>query len=200
MTPPKGQPPTLHGRLLPICSILKEYLEQIKHLVDAADGLSRQYGLLPTQDPPTKSAAIHRLVDRMQQSIQLSRIKRAMGNYNEVLKDNRESEVQTPPAEAISGLNNGICRGVSNTVSAWGRVRWAVRDLDKFDSLVKILAHHIRKLNNLLSEAEQPKSLEDSYRVNMVVVGSAPAYSRCGSRSTRHFPSMHSHRTQDLNV
>jgi Prion-inhibition and propagation len=57
--------------------------------------------------------------------------------------------------------------------ATWRRVRCAIRDLDKFDSLIKDLAQRINKLNDLMTETQQQKTQEDNYRIIMVVVGSA---------------------------
>jgi Prion-inhibition and propagation len=64
-----GLPATLPARMIPICETLKHYLEQIEQLVKNVEGLSSQYGLLETDEPPTKSELVRRLVQRMQRSI-----------------------------------------------------------------------------------------------------------------------------------
>ncbi|KAL2194987.1 prion-inhibition and propagation-domain-containing protein [Corynascus similis CBS 632.67] len=174
LAPPEGEPPALHRRLLPICEILKNHLEQIQCLVNDADGLSNRYGLLPTQDAPTDSAVVQQLVNRMQQSIQLSRIKVAMRNSEKKVEGTTEGVNEHLAAQAALGPDDHGLSDVSrNRTSTWKRVRWAVRDLDKFDKLVKSLADRINKLHDLLSEADQRKSREDNYRVNLVIVGSA---------------------------
>ncbi|KAL2144887.1 hypothetical protein VTI28DRAFT_8348 [Corynascus sepedonium] len=174
LAPPEGEPPALHRRLLPICEILKNHLEQIQCLVNDADGLSNRYGLLPTQDAPTDSAVVQQLVNRMQQSIQLSRIKVAMRNIDKKVEGTTEGVNEHLAAQAVLRPDDhGLSEVSRNRTSTWKRVRWAVRDLDKFDKLVKSLAERINKLHDLLSEADQRKSREDNYRVNLVIVGSA---------------------------
>ena len=154
LAPTDGQPATLPGRLLPLCEILKLYLQQIEQLVKDADRLSDRYGLLPTQEPPTKSELVRRLVDRMQQSIHRTGTHRRTDGEDEDDQDRDGGE------------------GVRK-IETWKRVRRAIRDLDKFDSLVHDLAQRINKLNDLMTEAQQRRTREDNYRVNMVVVGSA---------------------------
>jgi len=51
-------------------------------------------------------------------------------------------------------------------------MRWAIRDLDKFNKLVVDLGSRITKLDQLLTETQQRRVLEDHYRINMIVIGS----------------------------
>ncbi|KAK4121517.1 hypothetical protein N657DRAFT_577590, partial [Parathielavia appendiculata] len=176
LAPPEGQPVTLPNRLLPICEILKDYLEQIERLVKDADDLTNRYGLLPTQEAPTKSALVRQLVDRMQRSIQSSKVKLAAVGATEDEEDEeqkKEAESGHLVAQAAAGQDDVGLSSPRRTTSTWKKIRWAVRDLEKFECLVKDLGHRINKLNDLLTEAQQRKTREDNYRVNMVVVGSA---------------------------
>ncbi|KAK0750546.1 prion-inhibition and propagation-domain-containing protein [Schizothecium vesticola] len=162
LAPQDGQPANLSGRLVPIAGILKEYLEQIEGLVNDAGGLSTRYGLLQTEQAPTKSELVRQLVGRMQRSIKVSGIK-ATSSIDIEDDDEDENAVQ----DALESLR------VTDKPSTWRKARWAVRDLDKFDGLVKDLAQRITKLNDLLTETQQRRTREDNYRVNMVVIGSA---------------------------
>ncbi|KAL7804897.1 prion-inhibition and propagation domain-containing protein [Trichoderma aethiopicum] len=168
LAPSDGQPATLPSRLLPICEIIKDYLKQIEQLVRDADGLSSRYGLLQTEEPPTKSELVRKLVDRMQRSIHKSGVK--LGSGGEDDKDGGQGDEDE--ADAALGLKDLSLQG-KKTTTKWKKIRWAVRDLDGFDNLIKDLAHRVNKLNDLLTETQQRKTREDNYRVNMVVVGSA---------------------------
>ncbi|KAK1832950.1 prion-inhibition and propagation-domain-containing protein [Podospora conica] len=159
LAPREGQPANLSGRLLSIAGILKEYLEQIEGLVNDAGGLSTRYGLLQTEQTPTKSERVRQLVGRMQRSIKVSGIKSQPSM--------EEEEDEDAVEDALESLR------VMEKSSTWRKARWAVRDLDKFDALVKDLAQRITKLNDLLTETQQQRTREDNYRVNMVVIGSA---------------------------
>ncbi|GAB1319904.1 Prion-inhibition and propagation-domain-containing protein [Madurella fahalii] len=172
LAPRDGQPATLSSRLLPLCGILKDYLEQIEQLVKDADVLSSRYGLLQTEEPPTKSTLIRQLVQRMQRSIHLSGIRLAADNdaANEAEGEERGSQGTADAALEIEDLSLSKEKRKTTT---WKRVRWAVRDLDRFDDLVRDLGQRINKLNDLMTETQQRKTREDNYRVNMVVVGSA---------------------------
>ncbi len=161
LAPKDGQLATLPGRLLPLCKVLKEYLDQIERLVKDADGLSDRYGLLPTEEPATGSELVRRLVDKMQRSIRTSGIKLESGEKDPSADDDAEDDEASIPNPE------------KRKTTSWKRVRWAVRDLDKFDALVKDLAQRISKLNELMTEAQQRKTQEDYCRVNMIVVGSA---------------------------
>lgn len=161
LAPQDGQPANLSSRLVPIAGILKEYLEQIKGLVNDAGGLSTRYGLLQTEQTPTKSELVRQLVGRMQRSIKVSGIKAR--SSIDIGEDEDEDAVE----DALESLR------VTDKPSTWRKARWAVRDLDKFDGLVKDLAQRITKLNDLLTETQQRRTREDNYRVNMVVIGSA---------------------------
>ncbi|KAK3347039.1 prion-inhibition and propagation-domain-containing protein [Lasiosphaeria hispida] len=164
LAPPDGQPATLPGRLLPLCEVLKDYLVQIEQLMQDANGLRDRYGLLETEDPPTKSELVRRLVDRMQRSILTSGMKLAAASgagdddddETKMEEDMKDMELKT-----------------RKKTTTWKRIRWAVRDLDKFDSLVKDLARRISKLNELMGETESRRTRDDNYRINMVIVGSA---------------------------
>jgi len=169
LAPPDGQAATLPGRLLPICSVLKAYLEQIEHLVMDADGLSSRYGLSETESPPTKSVLVRQLVQRMQRSIRPSAAKLAGETRDEDDGDDGQSEDTMGAGLAVESA--APLRKKSTTIA--NKVRWAVRDLDKFEGLVKDLTLRINKLNDLMTETQQRKTREDNYRVNMVVVGSA---------------------------
>jgi hypothetical protein len=174
LAPPDGQQATLPDRLLPICEVLKDYLEQIERLVKDADGLSDRYGLAPTQEAPTRSARIRQLVDRMQRSIQSSKLKlAARGVTDDDEEDTNSVANEHVAAQAVLGPDDLELSSAKRTTSTWKKVRWAVRDLVKFDGLVRDLGQRITKLNDLLTEAQQRKTREDNYRVNMVVVGSA---------------------------
>ncbi|KAG7284598.1 hypothetical protein NEMBOFW57_010976 [Staphylotrichum longicolle] len=168
LAPPDGQTATLPDRLLPICSILKAYLEQIERLVLDADSLSSRYGLSQTESPPTKSALVRQLVERMQRSIHPSGGKLAAGSRDEEDEEDGQSEDASHAGLAIEIATPVKKR--STTIA--NKVRWAVRDLDKFESLVKDVALRINKLNDLMTETQQRKTRADNYRVNMVVVGS----------------------------
>ncbi|KXX75785.1 hypothetical protein MMYC01_207445 [Madurella mycetomatis] len=172
LVPRDGQPPTLSSRLLPLSGILKDYLEQIERLVKDADVLSSRYGLLQTEEPPTKSAVIRQVLQRMQRTIHLSGIKLASAEEaeNEVEGEERGSRETADASLGIEDLNLSKDKRKTTT---WKRVRWAIRDLDKFDDLVKDMGQRINKLNDLMTETQQRKTREDNYRVNMVVVGSA---------------------------
>ena len=174
LAPMDGQPATLSHRLLPICDILKDYLEQIERLVEDVNGLSSRYGLLQTEEPPTKSVLVWQLVDRMQRSIQKSGIKlaRLKGCGNEDDKEGEEEDDQDTPDETL-GIDDLSFTKEKRITTTWKKVRWAIRDLEKFDRLVKDVAERINKLNELMTETQQRKTREDNHRVNMVVVGSA---------------------------
>jgi len=170
LSPPEGQPPTLPSRLLPICSILNDYLEQIQSLVKDGGGLTSRYGLSPTEDPPTKSELVRKLVGRMHQSI-----RRAGVGGDEADDDAKDGDEAGDGADGSLGVQDLALQAKRSQLkpTVWKRARWAVRDLDKFDNLVKDLAQRISKLNDLMTETQQRKTREDNYRVNMVVVGSA---------------------------
>jgi hypothetical protein len=174
LAPIDGQPATLSHRLLPICDILKDYLEQIERLVEDVNGLSSRYGLLQTEEPPTKSALVRQLVDRMQRSIQKSGIKLAgvKGDGNEDDKEYEEGDGQGTH-DATLGMDDLGFTKEKRITTTWKKVRWAIRDLEKFDRLVKDVAERINKLNELMTETQQRKTREDNHRVNMVVIGSA---------------------------
>lgn len=165
LAPQEGQPANLSGRLVPIAGILKEYLEQIEGLVNDAGGLSTRYGLLQTEQAPTKSDLVRQLVGRMQRSIRVSGIKAK--SSIDIEEDDEDDEDKDAVEDALESLR------VTDKPSTWRKARWAVRDLDKFDGLVKDLAQRITKLNDLLTETQQRRTREDNYRVNMVVIGSA---------------------------
>lgn len=166
LAPSDGKPATLPSRLLPICEILRDYLDQIEQLVRDADGLSSRYGLLQTEEPPTKSELVGKLVDRIQRSIHRSGVK--LSSDGEDDKDGGLGDQD----EAAVGLKDLGLQG-KKTTTTWRKIRWAVRDLDRFDNLIKDLAHRVNKLNDLMTETQQRKTREDNYRVNMVVVGCA---------------------------
>ncbi|KAL2256173.1 hypothetical protein VTK26DRAFT_2077 [Humicola hyalothermophila] len=172
LAPPDGQPATLPKRLLPICDVLKDYLVQIEQLVQDADGLSSRYGLRQTDKPPTQSARVQQLVERMQKAIPSSRIKALSrsGSTDAGGSEDEQARYQETPDGAMDEDKLNPAPGEKRKTSAWKRARWAIRDLDKFEALVKDLGQRINKLNDLMTEAEQRS---DSFLVNMVVVGSA---------------------------
>ncbi|KAK4235383.1 prion-inhibition and propagation-domain-containing protein [Achaetomium macrosporum] len=174
LAPPNEQPATLPDRLLPICEILREYLSQIETQFRNADILSTRYGLSETEAPPTKSALVRQLVERMQRSIQTSGIKLSASSKTED-DDDKEEVGSGDTADAGLGTDyHGLdLPKERRKTSTWKKVRWAVRDLGKFESLVKDLAQRINKLNELMTETQLRKTREDNYRINMVVVGSA---------------------------
>jgi len=169
LSPPNGQPATLPERMIPICGILKDYLDQIKRLVKDADELSSRYGLLETDEPPTKSELVWQLVQRMQRSI-----KSASGDRLRSIEgardgdEHEEGEFEDVASEALEPLGLDEKRKTTK----WKRFRWAIRDLEKFDTLVNGLAQRISKLNDLMTETQQQQTREDNYRINMIVVGS----------------------------
>ncbi|KAK5659328.1 hypothetical protein OQA88_1421 [Cercophora sp. LCS_1] len=166
LAPPDDRLPTLPKRLLPICDVIKEYLEQIERVVKDADGLSSRYGLQRTEEPPTKSESVRRLVYRMHKSIRSSRS-----------RVEREIENEDDPGgggvgDETLGVEDLPSKATSK-VTTWKKARWAILDLDKFEKLVKDLAQSITKLNDLMTETQHRKTLEDNHRVNMVIIGSA---------------------------
>ncbi|KAK4114409.1 hypothetical protein N656DRAFT_796874 [Canariomyces notabilis] len=179
LAPPDGQQPTLPDRLLPLCEILKEYLGQIEQLVKDADCLSNKYGLLQTDEPPTNSALVRQLVERMQRSIKTSGL-RVPAFKRTRSKEDREEDGYLGQAAPNPWLETDSIEDLTvmplseqRKTTTWKKFRWAVRDLDKFDNLVKDLAVRINKLNDLMTETQQRKTYEDNYRINMLVVGSA---------------------------
>lgn len=172
LAPQDGQPPTLSNRLLPLCGILKDYLEQIERLVKDADVLSSRYGLLQTEESPTKSPVMRQVLQRMQRTIHLSGIKLASAGEAEN-EEEGEERGSRETADASLGVEDLDLSKEKRRTTTWKRVRWAIRDLDKFDDLIKDMGQRINKLNDLMTETQQRKTREDNYRVNMVVVGSA---------------------------
>ncbi|KAK3372271.1 prion-inhibition and propagation-domain-containing protein [Podospora didyma] len=170
LTPPGGESAALPDRLQPIEQVLKGQLDEIERLVQNADELRTRYGLAQTEEPPTKSDRMRSLVDRMQQSMQRMRVgsvdgavDRAKGKQAEVNAAGNDDDDANPTSEFK----------VKRRTSTLNRIRWAVKDVDKFEGLVKTLARMITKLNELLTESQQRRAKEDSNRINMIVVGSA---------------------------
>jgi len=99
-----GLPATLPARMIPICEVLRDYLEQIEQLVKDAEGLSSRYGLLETDEPPTRSELVRRLVQRMQRSIASASTHRGRMNSLEGGHEDADSDAEDEKPQPLLPL------------------------------------------------------------------------------------------------
>ncbi|PHH72208.1 hypothetical protein CDD80_4686 [Ophiocordyceps camponoti-rufipedis] len=124
--------PKLPPRLDLISDILARQLDGIAALLRDADVLRERYGLVVTENKATGSERVRALLERMQRCI--------------------------PRLEGHDGGGDGVgleTRRLARTTSAPLRLRWAVRDVEKFQKLLDDLSSRISQLNQLLTETQQ---------------------------------------------
>lgn len=139
---------TFHASLFPVLDLVTKVLDRIRILFENADDLRSRYGLESDANSDDMPKATERFIYRMQHSIRSTVIRLELSDRVEL--DCAKQKSQAPP-----GL----------------KIRWGIRDKEKFQKLVEAIEAYIGKLNQLLTESQRRSLVEDQARTNIAIIG-----------------------------